>query len=52
MCVHARAIGAFINGSGLDKAWQVAEWFESSAFVHEIIQCIHIKQALAISKNI
>ena len=30
---HVRATGAFINGSGLEKAWQVAGWFDSSAVV-------------------
>ena len=30
---HVRAIGTFTNGSGLEKAWQVAGWFNNSAVV-------------------
>ena len=44
---HSRAIGKFINGSGLKKAWQVAGWFDSSAVVREIIERTHMKRAVA-----
>ena len=44
---HVRAIGTFINGSGLEKAWQVDGWFDSSAVAREIIECTHMKRAVA-----
>ena len=47
MSVLVTAIGAFINGSGLEKAWQVAGWFDSSVVVREIIERTNLKRAVA-----
>ena len=44
---HVRAIGTFTNGSGLEKAWQVAGWFNNSAVVREIMECTYIKRGVA-----
>lgn len=47
MFAHVRAIGTFINGSGLEKAWQATGWFDSSAVVREIIECTQMNRAVA-----
>ena len=47
MFAHVKAIGTFINGSGLEEAWQVAGWFDSSAVVCKIMECTHMKRAVA-----
>lgn len=42
-----RAIGAFIKNLGLEKAFQVAGWFDRSAIACEIIECTHMNRAVA-----
>lgn len=44
---HVRAIGAFINGLGLEKAKYVAGWFDSSVVMRKIIERIHMKRPVA-----
>ena len=42
-----RAIGAFIKNLGLEKAFQVAGWFDRSAIACEITECTHMNRAVA-----
>lgn len=42
-----RAIGTFINSSGLDDAWMDAEWFDSECLLRQVRECTNMKRALA-----
>ena len=42
-----RAIGKFINSSGLDDAWMGANWFDSECLLQQVKQCPNMKRAIA-----
>ena len=42
-----RAIGTFINSSGIDDAWMAAEWFNSESLLRQVRECSNMKRALA-----
>ena len=42
-----RAIGTFINCSGIDDAWMAAEWFDSECLLRQVKECTNMKRALA-----
>ena len=42
-----RAIGTFINSSGIDDAWMAAEWFDSESLLRQVRECSNMKRALA-----
>ena len=42
-----RAIGNFINSSGLDDAWMGANWFDSECLLWQVKQCPNMKRAIA-----
>ena len=42
-----RAIGTFINCSGLDDAWMAADWFDSECLLRQVKECSNMKRALA-----
>ena len=44
---YVRAFGAFVNSSGLQIAWQVAKWLDSSAVARNILDCKYMKRAVA-----
>ena len=43
---HIRAIGRFIEQSGMGDAWLEAEWYDSDCIVRQILECGHMKRAL------
>ena len=43
---HARAIGNFIDSSGISDGWLEAKWFDSEAVVLQIKDCKHMKRAI------
>ena len=43
---HIRAIGRFIEQSGMSDAWLEAEWYDSDCIVRQILECGHMKRAL------
>ena len=42
-----RAIGTFIDSSGIDDAWMAAEWFDSESLLRQVKECSNMKRALA-----
>lgn len=42
-----RAIGTFIDCSGIDDSWLSAEWFDSESLLRQVKDCSNMKRALA-----
>ena len=42
-----RAIGTFIDSSGLDDAWMNANWFDSESLLRQVKDCSNMKRAIA-----
>ena len=42
-----RAIGTFIDSSGIDDAWMAAGWFDSECLLRQVKECSNMKRALA-----
>ena len=42
-----RAIGTFIDSSGIDDAWMAAKWFDSESLLRQVKECSNMKRALA-----
>ena len=42
-----RAIGTFIDSSGLDDAWINANWFDSESLLRQVKDCSNMKRAIA-----
>ena len=43
---HIRAIGSFINSSGIEDAWTAACWYDSQCVVRQVLKCCNMKRAL------
>ena len=42
-----RAIGTFIDSSGIDDAWMASEWFDSESLLRQVKERCNMKRALA-----
>ena len=42
-----RAIGTFIDSSGIDDAWIGAHWFDSESLLRQVKECSNMKRAIA-----
>ena len=42
-----RAIGTFIDSSGIDDAWMGTKWFNSESLLRQVKECSNMKRALA-----
>ena len=43
---HIKAIGSFINSSGIEDAWTAACWYDSQCVVRQVLECCNMKRAL------
>ena len=43
---HIRAIGSFLNSSGIGEAWMAAGWYDSGCLIREVLECGNMKRAL------
>ena len=45
-----RAIGTYIEGSGIDQSWVKSGWFSEST-MHQVLNCLRMKRVLSAHEN-